>query len=270
MKIKITFLSALFMLFSMEAVADQNAEFKWPHGANAAVSLAYDDALNSQLDHALPALNRFGFKGSFYLTLSSETVRLRLDEWRAAADLGHELGNHTLFHPCSGSLPDREWVQPWNDLDNMTVDEIRQHILLANSMLYAIDGVSERTFTAPCGDLSAAGENYLASIRSEFVAIKSRFGGIVRDMDKLDPYSVGVAVPVDVSGEELIEMVKQTAQQGTMANLTFHGIGGDYLTVSVEAHEQLLLYLAENRDVYWVDTFLNIMKYVKQHHMQNQ
>jgi hypothetical protein len=48
-----------------------------------------------------------------------------------------------------------------------------------------------------------------------------------------------------------------------MANFTFHGIGGDYLAVSDQAHAELLAYLAEHQDIYWVDTFLNIMKFVK-------
>ena len=49
-----------------------------------------------------------------------------------------------------------------------------------------------------------------------------------------------------------------------MVNFTFHGIGGDHLSVSKEAHDELLKYLAENRGIYWTDTFINIMKYVKQ------
>ena len=48
-----------------------------------------------------------------------------------------------------------------------------------------------------------------------------------------------------------------------MFNFTFHGIGGDYVTTSTQAHEQLLAYLAAHRDAYWTDTFLSIMIYVK-------
>ena len=47
-----------------------------------------------------------------------------------------------------------------------------------------------------------------------------------------------------------------------MVNFTFHGVGGDHLSVSAEAHGQLLAYLAANRDIYWTDTFLNIIQYV--------
>lgn len=258
-----TALASLLMLVAVFCQADTKPAFQWPGNARAAVNLAYDDALDSQLDQAIPALNRYGFKGSFYLTLASDTVRLRLDEWRAAAANGHELGNHTLFHPCSASLPDREWVKPQHDLDRIQVDELRERILLANSMLHAIDGQMERTFTAPCADLEAAGVPYLEAVQSQFVAIKAYAGGVTPDMEELDPWSVGVTGPVGLSGEQLIGIVKEAAEKGTMANFTFHGIGGDYLSVSREAHEELLRFLDQNRDIYWVDTFINIMHYVK-------
>ncbi|MDH3550155.1 MAG: hypothetical protein OEQ16_12485, partial [Gammaproteobacteria bacterium] len=44
-------------------------------------------------------------------------------------------------------------------------------------------------------------------------------------------------------------------------NIIFHGVGGDYLTVSSEAHDQLLKFLADNNETYWVDSYINIMKY---------
>jgi hypothetical protein len=72
-----------------------------------------------------------------------------------------------------------------------------------------------------------------------------------------------VAAPEGLSGAQLIALVQQAAERGTMVNFTFHGIGGDYLTTSAQAHEELVRYLADNRRLYWTDTFLNIMTYVK-------
>ena len=114
--------------------------FRWPGGARAAVSLAYDDAADSQLDNAIPTLDKYGVKATFYLTLSSPSIGKRLPEWRAAAQEGHELANHTLFHQCRRSQPDREWVTPQRDLDTTSVDQLREQIEVANTMLYAIDG----------------------------------------------------------------------------------------------------------------------------------
>ncbi|MGH8084482.1 MAG: polysaccharide deacetylase family protein [Lysobacter sp.] len=246
------------------AVAGEREPFHWPDGQRAAVSLAYDDALDSQLDNAIPALDRHGFKGSFYLQLSSDTLRTRLPEWRAAAAHGHELGNHTLFHQCSGSIEGREWVEPQRDLDATSAAQMGDQVQLANVMLAAIDGRRERTLAVPCGDVMADGENYIERVKHGFVAIRLGDGAVVEDMTALDPHAVSVATPAGVTGAQLIAIVEQAARKGTMASLTFHGVGGDYLTVSNAAHEALLDHLASHRDVYWVDTFVEIMKHVRQ------
>lgn len=239
--------------------------FTWPHGARAAVSLAYDDALDSQLDHALPALDKYGFKASFYLQLSNPSVARRMEDWRAAARRGHELGNHSLFHQCARSKPGRDWVAPHRNLDTTSVEQMRDQVLLANTMLAAIDGRRERTFTAPCGDTLAAGRDYLSAVRDRFVAIKvGNNSGVIDAMHTLDPLAVPVAAPSGSSGAELIAIVRQAMQRGTMVNFSFHGIGGDYLSVSAQAHEELLRFLAAHRRQVWTDSFINIMKHVRQ------
>ena len=245
-------------------------DFPWPQGQRAAVSLAYDDALPSQLDHAVPALNRHGFKASFYLTLSQASLSARLAQWRAVAAAGHELGNHTLFHQCSSAVKGHEWVIDERDLDTTLARQMRDQVLLANVMLNAIDGKQVRSFTVPCGDVLASGENYIKLIQSEFMAIKLGEGAVVDDMWALDPFAVPVEAPVGLSGAQLIERVEQAARQGTMVNFTFHGIGGDYLSVSTAAHEELLDYLSAHADVYWVDTFVNIMSHVRRQQAQSQ
>jgi len=250
-------------LLSASAAADPTRAFAWPNGAKAAVSLSYDDALASQLDHALPALDALGLKATFYLTLASETVARRLPEWRAAAARGHELGNHSLFHPCSRGLPGREWVAPHRDLDRISVAAQREELLMANAMLQAIDGRSERTFTVPCGDLLASGQPYLPAVRGVFIGIKARSGGVAEDMARLDPEDVGTADPTDATGEQLIALVEQAAARGTLVSITFHGVGGDYLSVSKPAHAALLRHLAAHPERFWVDSFVNLMRHVR-------
>jgi len=256
--------TALALIVALGATLAHAAAFKWPHGQKAAVSLAYDDAIDSQLDNAIPALDRAGLHGSFYLTLSNASISRRLPAWRAAAARGHELGNHTLFHYCSGKAPGHEWVTPELDLDTVSPARMAAQVRLANAMLHAIDGRTARTFTVPCGDrLAQGGVDYVDLVKGEFVAIKSGDAGVIPDMAALDPLAVGVTAPEGLSGAQLIQLVKDAAARGTMINFTFHGIGGDYITTSRQAHEELLAYLAAHRDVYWTDTFMNIMTYVK-------
>ena len=253
--------SLLLSLISGNAAAEgvqiAKDSFAWPAGEKMAISLSYDDALDSHLDNAISALNKHGFVASFYLTLASPTVRNRLGDWRSAASQGHELGNHTIYHPCSAALPDRDWVRGYYNIDDYVLDEIVDELTVANSFLQAIDGRSERTLTPPCGDIIVSGENYIPAARELFIAIK---GFESEDEALADSWG-----PVGVSGSELIDRVKVEAASGTkLFNIIFHGIGGDYLTVSSEAHERLLEYLADNRNTYWVDSYINIMKYASE------
>lgn len=251
-------------LAATAAFASDRPAFAWPQGQRAAVSLAYDDAVPTHLDVAIPALDRHGLKGSFYLTLAAAPVRERLEAWRAAARSGHELGNHSLFHQCSARGPGREWVQPAQDLDTTSVAQMRAQLEVANTMLQAIDGSTEFTFTAPCGDRMARDGDYIGEVAGLFVGVKLVGGTVVPDMWTLDPAAVPVTVPVDARGADLIALVEEAGRLGTMVNFTFHGIGGDHLSVSREAHDELLAFLAAHRDRYWTDTFRNQMRWVRE------
>jgi len=257
---KIIFLSLLYCSSSCG-----ETKLDWPNNTKAAVSLAYDDALNSQLDHALPALNALNLKASFYITLNSPVVNARLKEWQSAAKQGHELGNHSINHACKGSLPGRDWVPEHNDLDTKKFNEIIQEIHTANTLLSAIDGESLRTFTVPCSDQLVENKNYVHALHNTFVGIKSHVGSVPVNRQAINMMDAPVWTPSGNSGSELIAYVQQAALHGTIANFTFHGIGGDHLSVSKQAHQELLNYLATNRDIYWVDTYRNISLYVKKY-----
>lgn len=79
---------------SLAAVAKAGGR-SFPEGF---VSLTYDDGLESQLDHAVPALNARGPHGTFYVTW--ENIEERVAEWHEVAEQGHEVANHTMTHPC--------------------------------------------------------------------------------------------------------------------------------------------------------------------------
>jgi peptidoglycan/xylan/chitin deacetylase (PgdA/CDA1 family) len=233
------------------------AEPLWPGNAKVAVSLSYDDALNSQLDNVVPALGKYGIKASFYPTLSSPVIATRLDEWRKVAQSGHELGNHTLFHACSRSKPGRSWVAVHNDLDKRTLEQITSEVATANAFLKAIDGRTQRTFTPPCLDSHVADGDYLKQVAPDFVGIKAA-------ENFPEGFSV-LLMPDGHSGAELIDYVKQNAKKVKFIQILFHGVGGDYMTVASKDHDQLLKYLADNRDTYWTDTYINIMTHINQH-----
>ena len=101
---KLFFAIGLFLLESTGSFAQSNSAWE---GKKCAVVLTYDDAIDQHLDNAVPILDSLGLKASFYITASSPSIQARMKEWRQLAANGHELGNHTLFHPCDGG-PGRE------------------------------------------------------------------------------------------------------------------------------------------------------------------
>jgi peptidoglycan/xylan/chitin deacetylase (PgdA/CDA1 family) len=243
---------------------DLRTTLQWPSNERMAVSLSYDDGLNSQLEHAIPALNKYKFKASFYLTAGYPAVKEQLLQWRTVARQGHELGNHTVHHRCSASLPGREWVSHEQDLDQYSVTQVKEEVLEANTFLATIDGKTERTFTPPCNDVIINGKSYLPLVEPYFVAIKFH--------EQLASGFVKTIAPQSQKGQSLnlAELVSKEANNGTrLLNIVFHGIGGDYLTVSNEEHNALLSYLHENRKNYWVDSYINIMKYLNQNKEAN-
>ena len=112
--------------------------------------------------------------------------------------------------------------------------------------------------------MTAGGESFEEEAAGLFVAARSG-GAIPLAMDRVDFYSVPCRGMSDVSGEKMIEYAKEAAEYGTLAVYVFHGVGGGHnLNVTREAHARLLDFLSANRQNYWTDTFLNVMKYTRQ------
>jgi len=243
-----------------------NAQFKWPHGAKAAICLTYDDALDGQLDYAIPQLDSAGFKGTFFCTGNSPSLYRRMNEWRTAAKNGHELGNHTLFHPCLRVKPDgtkSDWVRPEYDLQNYTLFQLLNELKTANTLLKAIDGKVERTYGYTCSDcILGAGVSFTDSIKNLFTAARSD-GQIPETMTGYDIYKTPSWGVIDKSAEEMIAYVNKARDNGTIAVFMFHSVGGGYLNTGAAQHRQLVEYINKNRKDFYCATFQEVMNYIK-------
>jgi hypothetical protein len=254
------FLIWVFLLaVSMPKIAD--AQFSWPNGTKAAVVFTYDDALDCHLDVAVPQLDEFGLKGTFYCTGNSQSLFNRLDEWRKIARNGHELGNHTLFHPCDAQKSD--WVKPEYDLNNYSIDQLLEELKTANTLLKAIDGREKRSFAYTCSDIMAGGKDFTPAIQPLFSAAR-RDGPIPETMEGYNVYRATSWMVNENSADELIAYVEEAKRKGTIAVFMFHSVGGGYLNVGAGEHRKLLEYLNEHSNEYYCATFLEVMEYIKE------
>lgn len=234
--------------------------FKWPQNKKAAVCLTFDDGQDSHLDKALPLLDSFQIKGTFYCPGNSTSLHNRTSAWRTMVETGHELGNHSLFHPCDGELHD--WVKPEYDLNSYTLDRIKSELYTANTLLKAVDGNTKRTYAYTCSNYKVEKDtSYVFVVQELFTAARSD-GPIPKSMAEVDVYFMPSWNVNGEDGKALIAYVKEARKNGTIATFMFHSVGGGYLNVSIEALTELLTFLKQNEADYWVDTFQNVTEYI--------
>ena len=228
-----------------------------------AIVLTYDDALNVHVDNVIPLLDSLGLKGTFYLSASFPGCKNRLNDWKKAAAEGHELANHTLFHPCIGNIPGREWVSAENDMSRYTVRRMVNEARMTNIFLQALDGKTERTFAYPCGDMKIGDTAYMDSMHNDFVAARA-----VREqmhtIDKINLYDVDCYAMNNATAEQMIQLVQQAVQTNTLLVFLFHGVGGEHsINVSLDAHNKLLHYLKQHENEIWIAPMIDVANYVK-------
>jgi peptidoglycan-N-acetylglucosamine deacetylase len=254
-------LVAAVALLSVAALAQQRP--RWPYGKKAAIVLTYDDSLRSQLDIAIPQLDEAGLKGTFFLngTFAPEDV----NRWRTVAMDGHELGNHSVFHPCpAAAFPSEAQFHT----ENYSLPGMLREIAAMNTLLFAIDGEKARSYGVPCSQSVVGGKDYIEALRASglirFVRTGGEGDGVITDLSKLDPFRVPSRMfSTQHTAADLIAFADSIRKSGGMGVYMFHGVGGDYLNVSVEAHHALVIYLKQHADDIWVGTFQEVMDYVK-------
>ena len=233
-------------------------------GKKCAVVITYDDAINQHLDNAVPVLDSLGLKATFYLTAYSFSMQNRLKEWRQLAAHGHELGNHTLYHPCTGG-PGREWVKPEGDLSNYTIQRMENETRMTNVFLHALDGKTKRTFAYTCGDTKIGDSSFIDGMKDDFVAARGTKAQM-HTIDKVDLYNVDCYV---VNGETATQMsawVDKAMQTNSLLVILFHGVGGgNGLNVTVEEHRKFLRQLKKKQQDIWIAPMLPVAQYIKQY-----
>jgi len=239
-------------------------EFQWKNGAKAAICLTYDDGMQTHIQNAIPQLDSVGMKGTFFI--NSPTGSSSVIGWKKAARNGHELANHSLFHPCPRSIGWDEEIAT----ENYNVPQMLKEIKTVNMILENLDP-KRKTFAYayPCNHTEVGGQSYIEELRKSKLVSYARGGSgdkkIItpdfKDLNKMQVHSW--AVPENTELQELIDYAEKAKEKGGLAVFQFHGIGGQWLQVSNETHQGLLKYLSENKSDYWIASFSEVVAYIE-------
>lgn len=251
------------------AIIDR-ATFTWPEERRGAVSLTYDDGREDQLLYAVPQLEAAGLRATFNPTIKGAFLGTA-DEWGAVAARGHELGNHTLFHPCL-SEPGRErskWLHVAYNLADYTERRFREEITVANWILRRIDGREERTYANTCHDNWIGRDDSrrcLEPILADyFVAARGECTGRAVDIAKVNFSNLGTVPGDRKSIEYYQDTIEETVERGDWVIFTIHGVssGTQGVIGDPAVHERLVSWLGENAERIWTAPMIEVAKHLK-------
>ena len=183
--------------------------FQWPEGKEMALSLTFDDARLSQIDKGLPILERYGVKATFYV--SPEWMVQRVDGWKEAVINNHDIGNHSLVHPCTGNF---SWSQH-KALEDYTLGQMSHELDSANHFIEEILGITPASFGYPCGQ-TFVGRGQQTSSYVPLVSAMFETGRTWLDEGPNDPVYCDLAqlTGMELDGKRFDQILDPAAHRG--------------------------------------------------------
>jgi peptidoglycan-N-acetylglucosamine deacetylase len=215
----------------------------WAGFRTAAVSHTFDDGCSNQFAIAVPMFNAKGLKLTLF-TVTSGGLFPGWDKLQDAASHGHEIASHTVTHQTLGSLPlDQQLMEETNSQNAINANISGQRCV---TLAYpnCVLGNSAYTVRYYIGARTCSGE-YIPKTPANIMAIGS--------------FSPG-------SAQSFIDTANGALAQKAWCVFLTHGMDSDggYAPIPHQALQGSVDYLSANLDKFWVETFGNVLRYIKE------
>ena len=243
--------------------ATNSQQFSWPDGKQAAISLTFDDARESQVIVGTNLLDQYGIKATFFVVPSA--VEKQLAGWKKAVAAGHEIGNHSLVHPCSGNF---DWSRS-KALEDYSLKKMRKELEESNNRIQELLGVKAEVFAYPCGQKYVGrGTNtksYVPLIAQMFIAGRGWMDEPPNDPIHCNfPQLTGVEMD-GKSFDEILAMIEAAKKNGKWLVLAGHEMGeSGPQTTQLEMLKKLAEYVNNPANGVWIETMGAVTKYIQQ------
>ncbi len=270
MKYKISILLGVLIILACRISPAQNYQagatetksaFEWPEGKKMALSLTFDDARLSQIDNGIPLFDKYGVKATFYVSFAN--MENRLEGWKKAAGNGHEIGNHSILHPCSGNFA----FSRHKALEEYTLDRMVNELDSANKIIDGMIGTLPVSFAYPCGQ-KFVGRGIRVKSYVPIVAAMFESGRGWLNESHNDPVYCDLAqlegIQLDgKSFDEIKTIIDKTKTQGGWLILAGHEMSDQGSQVSLlSTVEDICKYARDSANEIWIDNVHNIASYV--------
>ena len=257
-------LIAVWLILSgNKLLAQQNESvFTWPEGKQIAISLSFDDARASQVDAGTALLDQYGVKGTFYVVPNS--VKQRLEGWKKAVANGHEIGNHSFNHPCTGNFP---WSRQ-KAIENYTLKQMRNELILANKDIKELLGVEAEVFAYPCGQTYIGrGENTKSYVPVVSKLFLSGRGWLDEGPNAPQFSDLAQLTGMEMDGkdfEQILPLIENAKKSGAWLVLAGHEMGASgNQTTRLSMLKKLIEYAQNPANGIWIAPVGTVAKYIK-------
>jgi peptidoglycan/xylan/chitin deacetylase (PgdA/CDA1 family) len=251
----------LCLVAKVSHAQDNSEKFSWPEGKTIAVSLSFDDARHSQVDKGTALLDQYGVKATFFVVPAQ--VEERLDGWRHVVANGHEIGNHTRTHPCSGNYV---WSRQ-KALENFSLKEMRQELESCNGQIERLLGVVPGVFAYPCGHTyvgrGTKTKSYVPLVSKHFFAARTYRDNISNDPAYCDLAQLtGIDMDEKDFGE-ILQRLEYAKQHHHWVILGGHEIGeSGHQTTRLSMLKELLDYASNPSNGIWIAPVGTVARYL--------
>lgn len=246
-----------------------NKTFKWPEGKKMALSLSFDDGRLSQPDKGIPLLDKYNVKATFYLVPSA--IQQRLEGWKNAVRNGHDIGNHSLTHPCTGNF---DWSRD-NALENYSLAAIKKNLDSANRIIKRELGITPVSFAFPCGQkFVGRGKDTKSYVPVIATMFESGRGWLDEAPNEASYCDMSQLTGMELDGksfDEVKKIIESAKASGKWLILAGHEMNeGGEQTSLLTTIEAVCKYALDPANEIWIDNVHNIATYVKQKRSESQ
>lgn len=254
----------LLLVLKNTAIAQPDSlGYSWPEGKKAAISLSFDDARESQVTAGTSLLDEYGIKATFFVVPAA--VQRQLEGWKKAVARGHEIGNHSLTHPCMENF---DWSRN-NALENYTLKKMRRNIAACNKQIAALLGVTPEVFAYPCGQKyvgrGTKTRSYVPLVSKMFLAGR----GWLDEAPNHPRYcNFAQLTGVEMDGknfDQIVPLIEEAKKSGKWLLLAGHEIGEEgQQTTRLAMLKQLAEYVNNPANGVWIAPVGTVAKYIQQ------
>jgi hypothetical protein len=223
----------------------------WQGFRTVALSFTFDDGSPNQFTKVIPMFNEFNFKLTlFTVTGTGWSWPANWTTLQTVAAQGHEIGSHTVSHGYLNTLDASQQMAEFKD----SQDNINTHISGQRCVTIAYPYCVNGTDTI-C-------DNYYIAARICSGAIESSTPGNFMSISSI---ICGTEGPMKTKKNFVDNFNSAVNSKGWCVYL-LHGIDGDggWSSLPSDTLRATLVYLNANQDKFWVSSFSNVARYIKE------